>query len=185
LLSHPRSALLFWTPVCTLYPAAQSPTSLHGCVFITSTLRRSHNTWTSVFIICLIKRAACLRNIHWQIRGHWERLQSGKKFMSYEKLEKELGSFCLEERKQRELASKIWRRLSTVAHIWNPTFLGGAEIWRISIWGQPRQILISETSILTNKLGVVVCACDTSYIGGISRKISIWGQTTRFYLKNN
>jgi hypothetical protein len=41
--------------------------------------------------------------------------------------------------------------------------------------GQPRK-KISQTPILTNKLGVVVPAGNPSYVGSIHRKITVTGQ---------
>jgi hypothetical protein len=40
---------------------------------------------------------------------------------------------------------------------------------------------VSETFISTNKLGVVAHICDSSYMGGINRKIKVsrWAQAKR------
>jgi hypothetical protein len=39
------------------------------------------------------------------------------------------------------------------------------EIERILVQGQPRQKVLKTLSI--NKVGVVACACDPSYMGGL------------------
>jgi hypothetical protein len=49
------------------------------------------------------------------------------------------------------------------------------EIRRISIAGRSRQ-KVSKTPVSTNKLNVVVYACDPSYAGVISRNIVIHSQ---------
>lgn len=56
-------------------PAAQSLTCLRGCVFITATLRSSHNTWTSVFFICPLKRQAALGKDTDELEGMGEAVE--------------------------------------------------------------------------------------------------------------
>jgi hypothetical protein len=48
------------------------------------------------------------------------------------------------------------------------------EIRRIKVVGQPRQ-KVSQTPILTNNPGMVVCVYNPSYLGGIGRRITVWG----------
>jgi hypothetical protein len=50
-----------------------------------------------------------------------------------------------------------------------------AEIGRIKVQGQPRQ-KVSETSISTSKLGVVVHICNPSYALGVGRRLAVRGQ---------
>jgi hypothetical protein len=59
------------------------------------------------------------------------------------------------------------------------------ETWKI----KARLGKISETSISTNNLSKVVHICHASYVGGISRNITVqsrpWAKDTRPHLKNN
>jgi hypothetical protein len=58
------------------------------------------------------------------------------------------------------------------------------EIARIEVWDQPRQ---KVRAISTNKLEVVVHACDPNYAGGIGRRITVHasqGRNARPCLKN-
>jgi hypothetical protein len=62
-----------------------------------------------------------------------------------------------------------------------------AEIGRITVQGQPRQ-KVSETPIPIKKSGVVLGACNPSYIEGINRRIMVQvgqGKNMRPYSKNN
>jgi hypothetical protein len=61
------------------------------------------------------------------------------------------------------------------------------EITRITVLGQSGQ-KISETSISTNKLGIVAHACHPNYEGRLNRRIIVQaglGLNARSYLKYN
>jgi hypothetical protein len=52
------------------------------------------------------------------------------------------------------------------------------DIWRTTVWGQPRTN-VSKTPISTKKLGVVACTCYLSYVGLISRRITVQVSTRK------
>jgi hypothetical protein len=69
-----------------------------------------------------------------------------------------------------------------------PVILATREVAvrRISVGGQPRQRV--ETPSQPIKAGLLVCTCHPSYMGSISRRISVqasWGINKRPYSKNN
>jgi hypothetical protein len=58
-----------------------------------------------------------------------------------------------------------------VAPIYNLSYLGGGDQEELSL--RPYCKKVSETHISINKLDMVVCACGSSYVGGINRKIEV------------
>jgi hypothetical protein len=51
-----------------------------------------------------------------------------------------------------------------------------ALIRSIKVWGQPGQ-KVSKTPFSINKLGMVVCSCNPSYVGGIGSRIVTQAKT--------
>jgi hypothetical protein len=58
-----------------------------------------------------------------------------------------------------------------VVHTCNPSYLADADWEHYSL--RPAQAKSYWNPITTNKLGMVTCFCDSSYMGGIGRRIAI------------
>jgi hypothetical protein len=65
-----------------------------------------------------------------------------------------------------EVQDHVWWLRPIIPVIWE------AEIWRIVVRGHLGQ-KVSETPISTNKLGMVVYACNPRYMGSIGGRITI------------
>jgi hypothetical protein len=74
-----------------------------------------------------------------------------------------------------KLIKKREKRLDEVPHAYISA-TQEAKIGRITVQGQPRQKKVSETPISTNKPGVMACAYNPSYAGGMVRRIGYCSQ---------